>query len=362
MIAIFVVVDLLLIYILFESVLIPLVFLIGIWGGSRRIEASLYLFLYTLLGSLFWLLAILNLWISTGTTDLNLLYLIPIEPQSQILIWFGFFLSVSVKLPLVPTHLWLIRAHVDAPLAGSMILAGIAIKLGLFVALRLMIPILPEASNQFAPLVYTFCVISILYTSLATLRQINMKSVIAYASIGHMAVCVLGAFSNTIQGIEGSILLGVAHGCGSPALFICASLLYDRYSTLILKYYRGVAQYLPFYSIIFFIFCLANMAIPLTGNFLGEFLSLSGSFFRNPLITCLAGSTMVATAAYTIWFYNRVCWGSFSPYLVYHGDLTRRELYLLAPFVLVALMLGISPNLVLDCLHLSVSKLILVEV
>jgi NADH-ubiquinone oxidoreductase chain 4 len=360
LIALFVVVDLLLFYICFESVLIPLFFMIGQWGhGASRIRSAFLLFLYTLFGSLFMLLAIITIWLSSGTSDILLLSTVDISHSVQNLLWLGFFLAFAIKLPLVPFHIWLPQAHTDAPLAGSMLLAGIILKLPVYGSLRILLPLLPEASQHFSPLVYTLCIISILYTCLSTLRQSNLKSIIAYSSVSHMAIVTMGLFSNTIQGIEGGIFLSLAHGIVSPALFICITVLYDRWHTLTLLYYRGLAQAMPIFATLFFIFILANMATPPSVNFVGEFLSFIGAFQRNPVLTALAAFfSVILTAAYSIWLFNRVCFGSFSPYLLRASDLTRREFFLLLPYLILTFLLGIFPNLILDYLQFPVSGLI----
>lgn len=359
LIALFVVLDLLLFYICFESVLIPLFLMIGIWSHSQhKVRASFMLFLYTLFGSLFMLLSFIALYMSIGSTDYQLIATSCIQPEIQKILWLGIFLALAIKTPLVPFHIWLPLAHTEAPLAGSMLLAGVILKMATYGYLRILLPLFPEASSYYTPLVYTLCTISIIYTSLSTLRQINLKSIIAYASISHMAIATMGVFSNNVQGIEGSILLSVAHGLASPALFISVGVLYDRWHTLILPYYRGLTSTMPLFSLLFFIFCLANMAVPLTANFLGEFLSFAGAYQRNPFITILASSSVVLTAAYTIWTYNRVCLGSPSRYLYPCLDISRREFFLLLPFLLLIFVLGIVPFVILDSLHFSVSSLI----
>src|ERR1043165_194609 len=281
LIALFVVVDLLLFYICFESVLIPLFLLIGIWSQSQhKVRASFMLFLCTLFGSLFMLLSFIAIYMSIGSTDYQLIATSCIQPEVQNILWLGIFLALAIKTPLVPFHICLPLAHTEAPLAGSMLLAGVILKMATYGYLRILLPLFPEASSYFTPLVYTLCTISIIYTSLSTLRQVNLKSIIAYASISHMAIATMGVFSNTVQGIEGSILLSVAHGLASPALFISVGVLYDRWHTLLLPYYRGLTSTMPLFSLLFFIFCLANMAVPLTANFLGEFLSFAGAYQR----------------------------------------------------------------------------------
>lgn len=243
LIAVFVVLDLLLFYICFETTLIPLFIIIGIWGHKElRVRASFTLFLYTLFGSLFMLLAILVMYLQTGTMDFQLLFLTEISENRQKIIWLAIFFAFAIKTPLVPFHIWLPLAHTESPLAGSIVLAGVILKIASYGMLRILLSILPEASNYFSPLVYAICVISIIYASLTVLRQVDYKTIIAYASIAHMAIASLGIFSNTVQGIEGAIILLIAHGLVSPALFICSSVLYDRYHTRLIFYFRGLAQ------------------------------------------------------------------------------------------------------------------------
>jgi NADH-ubiquinone oxidoreductase chain 4 len=359
LIALFVVLDLLLFYICFESVLIPLFLLIGIWSHSpHKVRASFMLFLYTLFGSLFMLLSFIAIYMSIGSTDYQLIATSSIQPEVQKILWLGIFLALAIKTPLVPFHSWLPYAHVSAPLAGSIILAGLILKLATYGYLRLCLGLLPEASSYFAPLVYTLCVVSICYASLSTLRQVDLKGIIAYSSIPHVAIATMGLFSNSIQGIEGAMLLSLAHGLVSPALFICVAIIYDRWHTLVLLYYRGLTLIMPLFSLLFLVFLLANMAIPLSVNFVGEFLCFLGSFQRNPLATFIASFSVVFSGAYSIWLFNRVCYGAFSRYLLPALDITRRELYLLLPFLFLVLILGIVPNLVLDSIHLSVSSLL----
>ena len=250
LIAVFVVLDLMLFYIFFESVLIPLFLIVGIWGGSEtRIRASFLLFLYTLAGSLFMLLAIMVIYYNIGSTDFTMISLSDISLDSQKLLWLAFFLSFAVKTPLVPFHMWLPRAHAEAPLAGSILLAGLILKLATYGYLRILINFMPDATSYFSPLVQTIAVVTLIYSSLATVRQVDFKALVAYSSIGHMAVVVLGLFSNTIIGIEGAIALSVAHGVISPAMFILVGgVLYDRFHTRVIRYYRGVTVYMPVFS------------------------------------------------------------------------------------------------------------------
>lgn len=357
LIIVFVVRDIILFYIFFESVLIPLFFIIGIWGhGETRIRASYLLFLYTLFGSLFMLLAFLVIYGWVGSTDIQLISLTNINFNYQKYIWLAIFLSFAIKTPLIPFHIWLPKAHAEAPLAGSIILAGLILKLAVYGYLRILINLLPEASSYFTPLVYIICLITIVYSSLTCLRQTDLKALIAYSSIGHMGIVVLGLFSNTLQGIQGGILLSIAHGFVSPALFICVGgVLYDRFHTRVIKYYRGLTVYMPLFSIMLFVFTLSNMAVPLTGNFTGEFMAFAGSFQKSPYITIFAASGMVLSATYSIWLYNRIAFGNYSKYLSYTIDLNYREFLLLLPLLIASIVLGIMPNIILDNLHITVS-------
>lgn len=360
LIAVFVVLDILLFYIFFESVLIPLFLIVGIWGGSpTRVRAAFLLFLYTLFGSLFMLLAFLVIYYNVGSTDFSVISLSEIHPDSQKLLWLAIFISMAIKTPLVPFHVWLPRAHAEAPLAGSVILAGLILKLATYGYMRILIQFLPEATSYFSPLVQTIAVITLIYASLATLRQTDFKALVAYSSIGHMAVVVLGLFSNTIQGMDGAILLSIAHGVVSPALFILVGgVLYDRYHTRIIRYYRGITAYMPVFSLLFFLFTIFNAAVPLSANWAGEFLCLAGAFQRNPVIALLGSTGIVLSAAYSIWLYNRIAFGAWSPYLNYTTDITRREFMLLIPLLFVAVVFGIFPNIVLDTIHVSTSTLL----
>jgi len=360
LIAVFVVLDILLFYVFFESVLIPLFLIVGIWGGSAtRVRAAFLLFLYTLFGSLFMLLAFLVIYYNVGSTDFQVVSLSEINLESQKLLWLAVFISMAIKTPLLPFHVWLPRAHAEAPLAGSVILAGLILKLATYGYMRILIQFLPDATSYFSPLVQTIAVITLIYASLATLRQTDFKALVAYSSIGHMAVVVLGLFSNTIQGIDGALLLSIAHGVVSPALFILVGgVLYDRYHTRTIRYYRGMTAYMPLFSIMFFVFTIFNAAVPLSSNWAGEFLCLAGAFQRNPVFAVLGSTGIVLSAAYSIWLYNRIAFGSWSKYLNYTTDLTRREFMLLLPLLFVAVVFGIFPNIILDSVHASTSGLL----
>lgn len=363
-IAVFVVLDLFLFYIFFESVLIPLFFIIIIWGGSsNKYRAAFLLFLYTLGGSLFMLLSILYIYQNTASTDFLILSLSDISLNYQKILWLAFFISFAIKTPLFPFHIWLFRAHAEAPLAGSIILAAVILKLASYGFLRVLIPFFPDATLFFLPLVQTIASVTIVYASLSTLRQIDNKQLVAMSSVAHMGVAVLAIFSNNLQGIEGSILLGISHGFVSPALFICVGgIIYSRFHTRIIKYFKGLVNRMPLFITLFFIFILFNTAIPLSLNYLGEFLSLTGVFLQSPFISFLGASGIVLSAAYSIWVYARISYGSYSnPMLDLAGvikDIDRREFFLLIPLFIATLILGILPNVILDALHISVSTIL----
>jgi NADH-ubiquinone oxidoreductase chain 4 len=356
----FVALDLLLFYIFFESVLPILFIIIIVYGsGKNRTRSALLLFLYTLLGSLPMLLSILSIQSIVGSTDFLLLSLLDISLDSQKILWLGFFIAFAVKTPLWPLTMWLPRAHADSPLAGSVLLAGTILKLATYGMLRILLTFLPDASNYFSPMVQTIAVISIIYASLATIVQQDTKTLIAYSSICHMGVVVLGIFSNTIQGIEGAILLGIAHGFVSPALFICiGGVVYDRTGTRLIKYLKGLVTYMPIFTILFFVFTLCNIGTPLTLNFLGEQMSLIGIWQVNPVIAILGGTGIVLSACYSMFLYNRISYGAYSPHLKPLLDISRREFVLLISLLIPTIVLGIYPNVILETLHVSTTQLL----
>ena len=375
LIALFVVLDLLLFYVFFESVLVPLFLIVGIWGATSsivtnegtklkfsnetRIRASFLLFLYTLFGSLFMLLAFLVIIFNVGTSDIQLISLADIDFENQKWLWLAIFISFAIKTPLIPFHMWLPRAHVEAPLAGSIVLAGLILKLAVYGFLRILIPLLPEATSYFSPFVQTIAVITLIYSSLTTLRQTDFKCLVAYSSIAHMSVVVAGVFSNTIQGIEGGIMLSIAHGFVSPALFmLVGGVLYDAWHTRVIRYYRGLVTYMPVFSLFFFFFVIANAGTPLTANWIGEFMSLTGTFQQSPIVGILMSLGIIFSAGYSIWLFNRICFGSYSAYLGYAKDVSRREYTILLTLLIPTLIFGIWPNLILNDLHYSVSTLL----
>ena len=361
LLCVFLVLDILLFYIFFESILPPLFILIGSFGSSNRVRASFYLFLYTLLGSLFLLLSIVTMSSIIGTTDFDALYKTNLNYYTQFFLFCGIFIAFAVKTPVIFLNTWLLKAHVESPLSGSIILAGIVLKLSLYGILRLILPLLPKACLNYTYLIYLIGVITIIYASISTLRTIDVKELIAYSSVSHAAVYLMGVFSNTIQGIEGGITLGLAHGFVSSGLFICVGgVLYDRSSTRLITYYRGIAQVMPLFSIVLFILCLGNCGVPLTLNFVGEFLSLYGAFQKSTILGVLASSSIIFSAAYSIYMFNRIAFaGSYSKFFnVNVPDLNKREFYILFTLVLFTLVLGIYPAPIMDGLHYSVTALI----
>ena len=361
LLTVFLVLDILLFYIFFESILPPLFILIGLFGSSNKVRASFYLFLYTLFGSLFLLLSILSMSSIMGTTDFDALYKTNFNFSTQLFLFYGIIIAFAVKTPTIFLNTWLLKAHVESPLAGSIILAAIVLKLSLYGIFRLILPLLPKASLEYTYIIYLIGIITIIYASFSTLRTIDVKELIAYSSVSHAAVYLIGVFSNTIQGIEGGIALGLAHGFVSSGLFICAGgVLYDRSGTRLISFYRGMAQIMPLFSILFFILSLGNCGVPLTLNFVGEFMSLYGVFERLPLLGVFASSSIVFSAAYTIYMFNRIAFGgSFTKFFEANiSDVNKREFFILLVLVMFTVILGIYPAPILDGLHYSVSTLI----
>jgi NADH-ubiquinone oxidoreductase chain 4 len=353
--------DIMLFYIFFESILPPLFLLIGIYGSDNKVSASYYLFLYTLWGSLFLLLSILSISSILGSTDFDVLFQLNLSYKIQIFLFIGIFIAFAVKTPTIFLNNWLLKAHVESPLGGSIVLAGIVLKLSLYGIFRLLLPILPKASLDYTFIVYTISVITIIYASVSTIRTTDIKELIAYSSVCHAAVYLIGAFSNSIQGIEGSIILGLAHGFVSSGLFICAGgILYDRISSRILYHYRGITQLMPILSILFFLLALGNCGAPLTLNFIGEFLCLYGIIERLPILGAIACSSIVFSAAYTIYMFNRTAFGGSFNKTIEFGmfDVNKREFMLLFILVLFTIILGIYPSLILNPLDFSINTLV----
>src|SRR5579872_3591840 len=346
--------------IFFESILQILFVIIIVYGsGQARIRSAYLFFLYTFAGSLFMLLAILQIYSYIGSTDFQLISLYEISLENQKILFLAFLLAFAIKTPLWPFTGWLYRAHADSPLAGSILLAGTVLKFATYGYIRVLLNILPDACNYFGPLLQTIAIVTLIYASLATIIQGDTKVLIAYSSIAHMAVVILGIFSNNIQGIEGAILLSLAHGFVSPALFICVGgVIYDRTGTRIISYIRGLVTYMPVFTILFFIFTLCNSGIPLSLNFLGEQLSLIGIWERSPIISALGATGIVFSGCYSIYLYNRISYGAYSPHLKPYKDVSRREFILLVTLLIPTVILGIFPNIILESLHVSVSTLL----
>jgi proton-translocating NADH-quinone oxidoreductase chain M len=307
------------------------------------------------------LLAILLIYYETGTTDIEKLLCITFSVEKEILLWFAFFASFAVKVPMVPVHLWLPEAHVEAPTAGSIILAGILLKLGTYGFIRFSIPMFPYASMYFAPYIHVMSVIAIIYVSFTTIRQIDLKKIIAYSSIAHMGFVTLGLFSLTIEGIEGAIILMLSHGFVSPPLFICAGILYDRYKTRLLRNYGGCVLSMPIFAIMFGFFTFANLGMPGTSSYIGESLTLLGIYLNNSFIGVLAATGMIFGAVYSLWVFNRIVYGQMKAHHICKiSDVNRRETCLLMLFFLPVLLLGIYPNCLLICLEASVLGIVAV--
>ena len=356
----FCVLDLLLFYIFFESVLIPMFLIVGIWGSrERKILAAYYFFLYTLLGSVVMLLSILYIYYQVGTTDYETLITFSFSQLEQKLLWFTFFLAFASKVPMIPVHLWLPEAHVEAPTAGSVILAGVLLKLGTYGFIRFSLPLFPKASFFFTPLVYTIAVIGIIYTSFTAIRQTDFKRIIAYTSIAHMNLVILGIFSFNTIGIEGAILQSLSHGFVASALFLVIGVVYDRYRTRIVQYYGGLATIMPLYITIFLFFTMANISFPGTSSFVGEFLILVGSFKVNTTITFLGALGVIIGAAYSLWLFNRIAFGNLkTQYTQKFLDISFREFLLFLPLIIGTLVIGIYPNIFLNFIHFSVHYLV----
>ena len=359
-IAVFCVLDIILFYVFFESVLIPMFIIIGVWGSrERRIRAAYMFFLYTLLGSVLMLLAILYIYYQVGTTDYQILLTTTFDPEVQKLLWLAFFASFAVKVPMLPVHIWLPEAHVEAPTAGSVILAGILLKLGSYGFLRFSLPLFPYASVYFTPLIYAFACVAVIYTSLTAIRQTDLKRIIAYASVAHMNLVLIGMFVYNLQGLEGSILQQLSHGLVSGALFLCVAVIYDRHHTRLVKYYSGLAHTMPIYIAIFMFFSMANIALPGTSSFVGEFLILAGAFQTNTTVCVLSATGMILGGGYSLWLFNRVAFGNIKvQYMGAFSDVDKREFATLLPLIILTLVMGIYPEIFLDPMHLSCSNLL----
>jgi NADH-quinone oxidoreductase subunit M len=359
MVGTFCALDLVLFYLFFEGGLIPMFLIIGVWGGPRRVYASFKFFLYTFLGSVLMLLAIMAMYWQAGTTDIATLLHHSFPLSLQKWAWFAFLASFAVKLPMWPVHTWLPDAHVEAPTAGSVILAAILLKMGGYGFLRFSLPMFPDASAQFAPLIYALSVVAIIYTALVALVQEDMKKLIAYSSVAHMGFVTMGLFAVTAQGIGGGIFQMVSHGIVSAALFLCVGIVYDRMHTREIAAYGGLVNRMPLYAFVFMVFTLANIGLPGTSGFVGEFLSLIGTFRVNNWVATLATLGTILSAAYALWLYRKIIFGTLEkPALFNIRDIGWREIAIMTPLIVLTIVLGVYPKLVLDVSSASVAQLI----
>ncbi len=359
MTGVFCALDLILFYLFFEGGLIPMFLIIGIWGGPRRVYASFKFFLYTLLGSLLMLVAIMAMYGFAGTTDIPTLLKTAFPASMQKWLWLAFFASFAVKIPMWPFHTWLPDAHVEAPTAGSVILAGVLLKMGGYGFLRFSLPMFPDASAYFAPLIYALSVIAIVYTSLVALVQEDMKKLIAYSSVAHMGFVTIGLFSLTQQGVQGAIFQMISHGLVSAALFLCVGVVYDRMHTREIAAYGGLVHRMPLYALVFMLFTLANIGLPGTSGFVGEFLTLIGAFRANSTVVAIAATGSILSAAYALYLYRRIIFGVLEkPSLKTILDLTPREIAVLAPLFVMTIYYGLHPGPILDGTATSVAQLI----
>jgi NADH-quinone oxidoreductase subunit M len=351
--------DLVLFYLFFEGGLIPMFLIIGVWGGPRRVYASFKFFLYTFLGSVLMLIAIMAMYGDAGTTDIAVLLHHGFPRSLQTWAWLAFLASFAVKLPMWPVHTWLPDAHVEAPTAGSVILAAILLKMGGYGFLRFSLPMFPAASHDLAPLVFALSVVAVIYTSLVALAQEDMKKLIAYSSVAHMGFVTMGIFAATTQGVAGGIFQMISHGLVSAALFLCVGVVYDRMHTREIAAYGGLVNRMPLYAAAFMVFTLANVGLPGTSGFIGEFLTLIGTFRINNLVATLAAIGLILSAAYAPWLYRKVIFGALSKRsLAAIQDLDYREMITLGPLVALTLLFGIYPKPVLDMSAAAVAQLL----
>jgi proton-translocating NADH-quinone oxidoreductase chain M len=354
--------DLLVFYLFFEAVLMPMFLLLGIFGSQpRNIRAAYKMFIVTLMGSLPMLVGIWILNFQCGSTDWAILSTCYISPNRQLILWLLWCISFAVKTPLIPFHGWLPEAHTNAPTGGSIILAGILLKLGTYGFLRWSLTLTPFASIYFSPFIYVLCLVGIVYVSLVTVRQVDIKKIIAYSSIAHMGCCILGLFAFNVLGLEGSLLMMIGHGIVSPGLFLCVGLLYDRYKTRNVYYYGGLAQTMPLFATALLILTMANLSLPVASpTFVAEFLTFSGIWLVNKLVAVCAATTMVLTGAYALFLYARLCFGQLKLiFISKHCDLNRREFAALTPFVLLSFLIGVCPNIILNTSHASLAYVLL---
>ena len=359
MLGVFCSLDLVIFYLFFEGGLIPMFLIIGIWGGPKRVYSAFKFFLFTLLGSVLMLVAIISIYWITGTSDVIKLLDIRIPTEYQYLLWLAFFSSFAVKLPMWPVHTWLPDAHVEAPTAGSVILAAILLKMAGYGFLRFSLGLFPVASDYFTPLIFTLSIMAIIYTSLVALMQEDMKKLIAYSSVAHMGFVTLGIFSLTKQGLEGSIIQMISHGLISAALFLCVGVVYDRFHSRMISSYGGLVNIMPKYSLVFIIFVLAALGLPGTSGFVGEFLVLVGVLQKNILVAILASLGVILAAAYMLWLYKRVIFGKIAnSEIKIMTDLNKTEIYIFSSLAFLILFFGVYPEPLFNTIDISVNNLI----
>tara|TARA_B100000959_G_scaffold11857_1_gene11813 strand:+ start:169 stop:1680 length:1512 start_codon:yes stop_codon:yes gene_type:complete len=359
MVGMFCALDFVVFYLFFEGVLIPMFLIIGVWGGPRRIYAAFKFFLFTLAGSVLMLIAVLTFYVVVGTTDIQTLMQARIDPSLQYWLWLAFFASFAVKVPMWPVHTWLPDAHVEAPTAGSVILAGVLLKMGAYGFLRFSLPMLPEASLFFQPLIFTLSVVAIIYTSLVALAQEDMKKLVAYSSVAHMGFVTIGIFTVSVQGVEGALFQMLSHGIISAALFLCVGVVYDRIHSRDIARYGGLVHRMPAYALVFMVFTLGALGLPGTSGFIGEFLSLLAAYQTNRLLAVLASIGVVLGAVYMLWLYRRVMLGVLEKEeLKSILDLNRREVAIFTPLVVLVLWMGIYPEYFLGFMHVSANNLV----
>ena len=359
MIGVFCSLDLIIFYLFFEAGLIPMFLIIGIWGGPKRVYSAFKFFLYTLLGSVLMLVAIISIYWIAGTTDVEILYELGIDVKYQNLLWLAFFSSFAVKTPMWPVHTWLPDAHVEAPTAGSVLLAAILLKMAGYGFIRFSLGLFPIASDLFTPLIYLLSVIAIIFTSLIALMQEDMKKLIAYSSVAHMGFVTLGLFTIQQQGIEGSIIQMISHGLVSAALFLCVGVVYDRMHSRLIKTYGGIVSIIPKYSVLFMLFTLAALGLPGTSGFIGEFLILMGAFKDNFLVAVIASFGVILGAAYMLWLYKRVIFGKLANKdLEKMDDLNKSEYFILVSLAIPTLFFGFYPEPLFNTIEVSINNLI----
>jgi NADH-quinone oxidoreductase subunit M len=359
MVGMFCALDFVLFYIFFEGVLIPMFLIIGVWGGKRRVYAAFKFFLYTLTGSVLMLLAILAIYLQAGTSEIPSLLNFVLPANIQYWLWLAFFASFAVKVPMWPVHTWLPDAHVEAPTAGSVILAGVLLKMGAYGFLRFSVPMLPIASDFFTPLIFALSIIAVIYTSLVALVQLDMKKLIAYSSVAHMGFVTLGIFSLNQQGVTGAIYQMLSHGIVSAALFLCVGVIYDRIHTREIARYGGLAERMPVYAVFFMVFMLASVGLPGTGGFIGEILVLVGLFQVSTWAATLAATGLVLGAAYMLWLYRRVIFGKLSRGdLKSITDMSYREVAVFTPLLVLTIWMGVYPMPFLEIIEVSVANLV----